>query len=267
MNKILVVILLFSITKLDAQIGFSDALKIKSASGRIPFDNEKKVYCLPQNDDVFKILKYYVLDADSGTTSGIVKGFKENPFITFCQESLADEESPFGIKSLFSSIGGLDVTNIANGVAQFMIKRAKEELTVAFFNRFKKFSEQNPEFKVLFPKTADNLENLLAYKYPEMLPALRTGFFDDLKSITYHLDDVLELPRYHELLKNFPEIRVAIRSIRIIHEIESGDSHPADVLKKFGEFPEWTDTISSKGYRNFGSSVNLAAVFSNSLRK
>jgi hypothetical protein len=100
-----------------------------------------------------------------------------------------------------------------------------------------------------------------------MLPALRTGFFDDLKSITYHLDDVLELPRYHELLKNFPEIRVAIRSIRIIHEIESGDSHPADVLKKFGEFPEWTDTISSKGFRNFGSSVKLAAVFSNSLRK
>jgi hypothetical protein len=99
-----------------------------------------------------------------------------------------------------------------------------------------------------------------------MLPALRTGFLDDIKNITYHLDDVLELPRYHELLKNFPEIKVAIRSIRLVHEIESGNSHPSEVLEKFADFREWSDPITSPDFKNFGSSVKLASIFSNSLR-
>ncbi len=195
-----------------------------------------------------------------------------NPFLKdFFSASLGAGASGIDISSKFAGtilpVGGLDVTNIANGISQFMIKRAKEELTVAFFNRFKKFAAENPEFKVLFPKTTDNLENLLTYKYPDMLPALRTGFLDDLKAITYHLDDVLELPRYQELLKNFPEIKVTIRSIRLVHEIESGETHPADVLKDFAAFKEWGDATASNGFKNFGSSVKLAAIFSQSLRK
>ena len=175
-----------------------------------------------------------------------------------------------GLKKLTSfvgNLGGLDVTNIANGIAQFMIKRAKEELTITFFNRFKEFVKKNEEFRVLFPKTTDNLQNLLAYKYPDMLPALRAGFFEDLKMILYRLDDVLELPKYQQLLRNFPEIRVAIRSIRLVHELEAGEADAATVLDKFGAFTEWKDTITTSiRFRNFGSSVRLAANFSHSLR-
>jgi hypothetical protein len=83
MKKLLLVILLLYGVILNAQIAFSDALKIKESSGRMKFNDEKKTYCLPQNNDVFKILKYYVSDADSGTTDGIVAGLNENPFITF----------------------------------------------------------------------------------------------------------------------------------------------------------------------------------------
>jgi hypothetical protein len=139
-------------------------------------------------------------------------------------------------------------------------------LTITFFNRFKAFVEKNEEFRVLFPKTTENLEKLISYKYPDMLPALRRGFFEDLKTITYHLDDILELPGYQQLLRNFPEIRVAIRCIRLVHEIEAGESDAATTIEKFAEFGEWKDTTGSKGFKNFGNAVQLGAIFSHSLR-
>ncbi|MGO8055852.1 hypothetical protein, partial [Rhizobium leguminosarum] len=40
-----------------------------------------------------------------------------------------------------SALGGLNVTKYANAISDIMIERAKQELTLAFFNRFKKFSE------------------------------------------------------------------------------------------------------------------------------
>jgi hypothetical protein len=205
-----------------------------------------------------------------------LQAFSSNPFLkdliwdsTKLKPNPGGTESSRGFDGIFASLGNLgalDVTNIANGIAQFMIKRAKEELTITFFNRFKEFVEKNEEFRVLFPKTTENLENLLAYKYPDMLPALRTGFFEDLKAITYHLDDVLELPRYQQLLRNFPEIRVAIRCIRLVHEIESGESDAATTIEKFAEFGEWKDTTAGRGFKNFGNAVQLGSIFSHSLR-
>jgi len=168
-------------------------------------------------------------------------------------------------KGLFKSVGGLDVTKYANAISDLMIERAKQELTVAFFDRFKKFAEINPEFKILFPKTTDNLTNLLSYKYPQMLPALRAGFFEDLKQITYHLDDVLDLPRYQTLLRDYPQVKMAIRSIRVIHELETGASNAADVIKQISTFTEWNDANRPK-MRSAGSCLTIAALFSESVR-
>lgn len=164
-----------------------------------------------------------------------------------------------------TNIGGLDVTKYANAIADIMIERAKEELTVAFFDRFKKFAKDNPEFQILFPKTTDNLSNLLSYTYPQMLPALRNGFFEDLKQVTYHLDDVLDLPRYQTLLKNFSEVKIAIRSIRLVHEIETGASNAADVIKEFAYLKEWDDRSNVK-IQNAGNCLKIASLFSESIR-
>ncbi|GLU53215.1 hypothetical protein Dfri01_26760 [Dyadobacter frigoris] len=172
-----------------------------------------------------------------------------------------------GTKTNIGSIGGLDVTKFANAISDLLIDRAKQELTVAFFDRFKKFSEKNPEFQILFPKSTDNLSKLLTYQYPQMLPALRTGFLDDLRLITYHLDDVLELPRYRELLINFPEIRVAIKSLRLIHALENGTSNLAEVIREFSEFPEWdTNPSASPEFKNMKATVTFTAIFSEALR-
>ena len=174
--------------------------------------------------------------------------------------------SGFGFKGMASQVGGLDVSNIANGMAEFMIERAKQELTITFFDRFKNFVDENQEVQILFPKTTEMLKRLLSYKYPEILPALRTSFYDDLTSLTTNMNRVLELPRYEALLKNFPEIRIAVRSLGLIEELKTGQVHPSEILEQFAEFPEWKDKNSSDGIKNIGSSLQLASMISQSLR-
>lgn len=224
-----------------------------------------------KDDSLFNLLKKYFPEIETSSTSDEVTTLiKKNPFLDSFTMKGTLREGGISFRSLklsnvIQSIGGLDVTKYANAIADIMIERAKQELTVAFFDRFKKFAKDNPEFQILFPKTTDNLSNLISFTYPQMLPALRDGFFEDLKQITYHLDDVLDLPRYQSLLQNFPEVKIAIRSIRIVHEIETGASNAADIIKEFAKFPEWKNSPPPK-IQSVGSCLNIASLFSESIR-
>lgn len=216
-----------------------------------------------------------VLQADPGTENDVIlkrifnfyaiTNDTANPFLDpFIEGAGFSVEELTRLKSSHGNfLAGLDVTKYANALASLMIDRAKQELTITFFNRFKKFVAENPEAGILFPKTTDNLSNLLSYKYPEMLPALRVGFFEDISKISYTLDDVLALPRYEQLLAKVPEVNIVLRSLRLVQEIISGATHPADAFTDFAAFPEWKDT----SLINWGSSVRLANIFTQSLRK
>ncbi|MFX8731580.1 hypothetical protein ABTM48_20530, partial [Acinetobacter baumannii] len=67
------------------------------------------------------------------------------------------EDSNINAKSLsypsglLSSIGGLDVTNIADGLAKFLVKRTKQELTIAFFSKFDSLIAKYPDLQTVFP--------------------------------------------------------------------------------------------------------------------
>lgn len=238
---------------------FYDAVFLKNRLEQSP------THKISLKSDVVILLKEYYPATDINNIDTTL--LKANPFLKdmFEASSGQGDENYIG-KALSASIGGLNVTTYVNALSNIMIKHAKEELTVAFFDRFKKLAKAYPEFGVLFPKTSYNLENLLSYKYPEMLPTLRTGYFEDIKQITLRLDNVLELPEYRELLKNFPEVKVTIRSLKLIQEIESGASNAADVIKEFSGLPEWKDSTSTSDFRNMGNTVKLAAIFSESFR-
>lgn len=207
--------------------------------------------------------KYYPAGIDLDT-------LRQNPFygnyvpVSFSQSGGASNYSDKGMSGSF--LGGMDVTKVANALADIMINHARQELTIAFFNRFKKFSDENPEFRVLFPKTTSNLQTLLSYKYTEMLPALRTGFFEDINNITLHLDDVMLLPKYRPLLQKFPEVRIAVNSLRLAQELTSGGINAADAISRFAVMEDW-DSFSQPEIRNMGNALELAALFSESLRE
>ena len=174
----------------------------------------------------------------------------------------------FATKTI-ANLGGVDVTKIADAVSTIMIDRAKQELTIAFFDRFKVFSEKNPEFALLFPKTTYALQNLLSNTYPNMLPVLRTAFIEDLDpdQIPSNLESLLELPKYSTLLQNFPEIKVAVKSLQLIRRLETEKTvNTAEILKDFSAFPEWTGAAGSREFKNMGNTVRFAALFSEAFR-
>ncbi|WAC12444.1 hypothetical protein [Dyadobacter pollutisoli] len=283
---VIAIISIFSLTKCLSQSVYYDVLRINSD---IKFERSVttgKVVLFPTvtNLTVFNsiLIKYInsgnILKTDTSSShilSRIKEDLSDNPFIEVASNQLSGEldNQTQKFKTVnfggLGSLGGIDVTKFANAIADIMIDRAKQELTVAFFDRFKKFSQENPEFQILFPKTTSNLSNLLTHTYPQMLPALRNGFLDDLKLITYNLDDVLELPKYNELLRNFPEMRVAIRSLRLLHDLEAGTINLAEVICEFSEFPEFNPVVTSNSlneFKNMGATLAFAALFSEALR-
>jgi hypothetical protein len=96
-----------------------------------------------------------------------------------------------GLSSGLSSAGNLDVTNFADGIAKFLVERAKEEVNVAFFQKLKRyFQNEAPEMKILFGNTTVLLDNFEAWDYANILVTLREAFNKDLKNLLTSVPDL-----------------------------------------------------------------------------
>jgi hypothetical protein len=76
-----------------------------------------------------------------------------NPFFGSYVPLWASGPGISGFTDIASKIGGLNVSNFADGLAKFLVERTKEEMNIAFFERFRNVLNAYPEMKVLFPKT------------------------------------------------------------------------------------------------------------------
>lgn len=243
----------------------------KSISGKILLEPDK------DNLVIFNsIFKNYLPDSiiiqnmpDSLLYKKIKASLETNPFIDIAGTALSSDLlqglNTFSdkSKSAFSSIGSLNVTNIADGIAQFLIKRGKEELNVAFFNRLRKFLEGSQECNVLFPQSVGIFKNVEPYQYAEFIQSLREAFKRDLSNLAVGINELIELPEYRELLKNLPEIRLAIRSSKIVQELSQSDEGilPDSIITQLAALSEFGEID-----LNLGSSWKLLDVISQSVR-
>jgi hypothetical protein len=100
------------------------------------------------------------------------------------------------ISSIFSSapnaIGNYDVTNIADGIARFLVTRVKEELSIAFFQHFKDKLDEAPtsDLQYLFPVTYDILHSMdqEIYNWDNYITSLREGFDKDISNLVPNLE-------------------------------------------------------------------------------
>ncbi len=135
----------------------------------------------------------------------------------------------------FSSIGGLDVTNIADGFAKFIVKRTKEELNIAFFEKLKNDLE-NPQFKdiqTLFPKTYSLLLTVGKdiYSYQRYLENLREAFKGDLDDLVKNLPSVIQ--NHNAFFKLNPELAAALNSACYVATELQNQTHPGDILANY----------------------------------
>lgn len=271
MNKkscLLLLLLLACVCKnIHAQIAYEDAKRLyrmRTAAGDL--DAGK--------DSVWKILANYV--PDSMTSRDAVTSLfntsssgDPNPFIEIAgTEQQAEDRMPSSFSSLVSAAGGIDVSTIADGLAKFIVQRAKQDLNVMFFSNFKKVIQQHEELRVLFPVTTDFLEVTEPYDYANFINVLREGFQEDLKNLLVNVNKLYELPRYRGLLQRpeFQPVRntllMAFSAAGMVSKL-SGGAHPADVIADLN-----TLALADTGmHSNLFSGLKMLAILSQSIRE
>jgi len=164
-------------------------------------------------------------------------------------------------------IGSFGVGTLTEGLAKFLVERAKSELSIAFFERFKRVLEKEKfkALRLLFPSTNSALQtiNKEIYNFSAYLQVLREGFKKDLSDIITNIPKLLEI----EKIKNFFNNNKALWVMELLKnglEIIKGitdNKHPGDILADLN-----LEKFSSQELINLKNTIKLLQIISNSLR-
>lgn len=250
----------------SGQIAYQDALQLKNLT--INLDSGYILFPVIDQSNVkaAEILKNYT---NKTTYGDLQKEFRDNPFIRLPEINAMSTRGVAGSKGLISSIGGLNVTTIADGIARFLVERTKAELDVYFFEQFRNFldrSDYGNDLKILFPNTHSIM--LLAgkeiYDYQKYLQAFREAFAHDLSSLLGNSNTWINqtppntaLVKVIQKSKLYPYLNL---SLQLAVDIQQG-VHPGDILKSLARrsYPDTT-------WGQFGPVLATSNLFSQSLR-
>lgn len=232
-----------------SQIAYYDALRLKAyvkPNGKFGgLENDQAGY--------IKILRNYV-KGEENMTDVEIKDFlaAENPilvnFIVTGGAAAAAKSAKSALASFTPS--GL-ATTFADGLAQFLIERAKEELNVAFFEQLKKKFDSYPEFGILFPNTHKLLNNFEAWNYSNIINTLRESFDKDLKGLLQNIPELANIDI--ESCKKDTDCEKRVKDFQAFSKSQEGRIFLSAVLIGNGfisgaKFPDVIHTIAGPNY-------------------
>ncbi|HEY5747782.1 MAG TPA: hypothetical protein VIU12_17030 [Chryseolinea sp.] len=211
-----------------------------------------------------KILAYYA--NVEATPAAVQAAYLNNKFLKNELQELAKaglaQSTLSGLSSMLSSAGGLDVTNIADGLAKFLIKRTKEELNIAFFQNFRDFLNQDKyrDLQTVFPETHRTLDIVgnEIYNYERYIQTLRESFKHDLANLTTNLPSIID--NHPLFFRENPDLAATLLSGVYVAEGLRDKIHPGEIL---AEFPS---TILDSLRPEWKGSIQALQLFSESLR-
>jgi len=195
--------------------------------------------------------------------------YKDNSFLIDLLTPTADTSKL--AQKLLTTVGALNIssasgspgtnlaTNLANGVADFLIKRANEELTVSIIAKLQDFLARYPEFKTLFPQTVALIAPIQPYDYAKTLNALKTALKADLDQLPGRLQLLYYIPRYQVINTKVPVLTLGFASVTLANDING----------KFGLSKSLHDLDTSKfltAKNNYASAINVLCLLSNGLQ-
>ena len=179
-------------------------------------------------------------------TAVVKKCFKEKyDEIYSFDEELAESVSPgMMIPSSGSSIESPSVlpnnltTQIIDATSQFLVDRVKEELLLAFFDRFLSQVDQSTEMTALMPNTYFLLKNNDVFQVPSMGEVWMTAFEEDLNAIPKNLHLMVQShPDYLDLKKK-PELQFFMMAGFIYDQIQDEAKLKTLIESFYEEFKE-----------------------------
>ncbi len=209
--------------------------------------------------DVKDILKKYYPTVSAIDTHLL----NSNPFYKdFFEPSLGAGLLNDPFQNITSSIGGLDVTKIADGFAKFVVKRTKQELSIAFFEKFKEeiSKEEYKDLRSVFPQTYIQL-NLIGdeiYNYQKYILTLRASFENDLRNLPSNVPSIID--NHPDFFKAHKELEATLKSACYFSAELRDKVHPGEMLANYP--PEYLDGLNP----NWKGSIKTLQLFSESLR-
>lgn len=128
---------------------------------------------------------------------------------------------------------GSFTTRFVDGLSRWLVKRTKQELSLTFFNRFKKALNEQPDLHVMFPSTVTllNVFEDEVYHYQAFIGTLRESFINDFNLIPQNLSDWADRT---ELIKDDTE-RFVIKEAFEIPPMIMNENSPREIIHHFGK--------------------------------
>lgn len=120
-----------------------------------------------------------------------------NPMIYVTYQEFTFVETAVAVLKTGGGIAGGGsgmVTNIADGTAKFLVKRTREELSLAFFGKLKKELDENADLQLFFPESTRllGLIDTKIYDFSTYLSNLRETFIKDFRFLPGHMANYLQ---------------------------------------------------------------------------
>jgi hypothetical protein len=212
------------------------------------------------------ILKRNAGLATDATDAQVTAAYANNPFLggITAHALVADNVfSTVGTPSIppaaSGGAGANILGNVVNGTADFLIKRAEDELAVAVFSKLQAFMAKYPEFNILFPQTCALIAKVESYDFSNSLSALEGAIQSDLRGFVGRISGLYQLPKYQTLNKKFSPLTLIFSASTIINDIGDKKNMPA-TLADLGTQPYLQEQ------NNYASAVSLICLLSNCMR-
>lgn len=250
-----------------AQNPYYDILKLQGANA---INDLEQIQITESNyRTVVPILAGY-MGEDTATVDDIVMYYNAdddylgNPFIDIAGGAQAQtfSETPVGSSRVqpLSAVGRLNITTFSQGLSLFMISRAKEELNIAFFQRFKKYFDKHEEIRALFPNTTDRIENMLEFQYTEMLPVLQKAFLKDMENLPDNMIQALLDTDLFIDIKEYPELLVFLNSYNLMRELQF--MTPLQIIESLPDLAKRDTTVVAENLYNY---LRVVSIISNAV--
>jgi hypothetical protein len=224
----------------------------------------------PNNQPAIKyqILGYY---AKNQTDAEMIrKMYEGNKFLDTLAQNVTkinQGQSASFFSTVFSSVGGLDVTNVADALARFLVKRTKQELSAVFFDRFKSTLDSIADLQTLFPSTANLLGSMgnEVYNYERYLQNLRESFIQDISGLQRNLPGIVD--NHPAFFLRHQELKAALLSgCYVAGELEN-QAHPGDVLANYPlQYLEPASDGAPSSLQTYKAAIQTVQLISQSLR-
>lgn len=209
---ILVILLLTTCVTTHAQTGYaySDAVSLQNAI------SEK------DSSRIRNIVSWYFNNGQGGLDKAALD--VNNPCHRLLLKYVTSDVSTAVLSSPESGLTAISAANAIDALGTFIANRFKEEINVAFLNRFRKDLSEIPVLSSLLPQSSMVLEKSDPYNYANFMEALREAFANDLQDLPDGIATAIE--KNQVIFKNQEDKYLVLIGLNFSQQVISNTGNP-----------------------------------------